>query len=102
MGMKCNATGKVIFLTKEEAKNRMLLLKIRFHYLKHKVHIKHRLGNPHQKRVYYCPHCLGFHLTSWTFNYLKFSRQKNKTFIQVGALRANPLTINHVYIPILD
>lgn len=79
----CSDTGKVIYSTKAEAMDVMAgfraRLKVKSEY---GVRIKHRMGKPKTKRVYYCEHCEGYHLTSWnwwpfgTKNYLIRQQQK--------------------------
>jgi hypothetical protein len=66
MKKKCQATGKVTFETYGEARNALLRIRLAWKY--HTVdgkRSKHRVGKPAQKRVYYCPHCGGYHLTHW-------------------------------------
>lgn len=65
---KCMDTGKVSFPSLMEARLAMFLLK--WGYKRHRdengKHLKHRQGRPVQRRVYYCIHCYGYHLTRWT------------------------------------
>lgn len=67
MLQKCVATGKVIFSSYLEA--RLVMYGLKWGYKRHRdvngKRIKHRQGKPQQKRVYFCSHCNGYHLTKW-------------------------------------
>lgn len=65
MEPKCDATGKSIYTTEGEAKRVMNELKRGFHKWLGHTRKKRRHKKPRQKRVYFCSHCQGFHLTSW-------------------------------------
>lgn len=65
MEPKCEATGKSIYTTEGEAKRVMNDLKHGFHIWLGHTRKKRRHRKPKQKRVYFCSHCQGYHLTSW-------------------------------------
>jgi hypothetical protein len=76
MTAKCDATGKVIFPSRSEA--RLAMLHIRM-MLRNKKRMKHRQGKAAQKRIYYCEYCRGFHLTRWR---IKYKAQKQPDIIK--------------------
>ncbi len=71
---KCTATGKVIFDSSIDAKDRIEAFRQNIKKRRNGRRRKHRQGKAAQKRVYYCAHCKGYHLTRWE-DYVK----KNKT-----------------------
>lgn len=77
---RCEATGKAICLSPNEATERVMDFKERLHRLRNGRRRKHRQGRPKQKRAYRCEHCDGFHLTSWNMPFRK--REQN-----IAALR---------------
>ncbi len=91
METKCIASGKTIFKTQEEAENRILSLKYKFHCLKKINHYKHRFQKPKQKRVYKCPDCRGYHLTSKDRSMVKSRIWNNQNSFSI--IRIDPAAI---------
>lgn len=69
---KCYATGKVIFVTRQDARSAMFKMKwasqTQHHRLAEEQHSSpRRRRRPKPRRVYYCEHCGAFHLTKREF-----------------------------------
>ena len=65
MQPKCEATGKVKFVSETAAKENMIRFRFKWKLRLQGKRRKHRQGKPAQKRAYYCEDCDSYHLTSW-------------------------------------
>jgi hypothetical protein len=63
MKNKCEATGKVCYDSKKEARDVLLQLKAACQFRYNGRRYKHRGRKPAQKRAYKCPFCQQYHLT---------------------------------------
>ncbi len=66
MRTKCEATGKSLFETKEEAWLFIFSVKKRVKYKINGRRRKHHMGKPAVQRTYHCPFCGKYHITKWS------------------------------------
>lgn len=77
MRIKCEATGKSLFETKEEAWLFIFSIKRRVRYKINGRRRKHHMGKPAMKRTYHCPFCGKYHITKWSLEQW-MSKQKTR------------------------
>ena len=91
---KCFATGKVIFMTRQDARSAMFQMKwasrVDYHLSGEQSRsIIRRRRKPKPRRVYYCEHCGGFHLTKMEFQKPENRDEPREPWLEsfIGAVR---------------
>lgn len=89
---KCFATGKVIFMSRQDARSAMVKMKWAsqtHNRLPDEQHSARRRKQPKPRRVYYCEHCGGFHLTKMEFPKPENRDEPKETRLEsfIGAVR---------------
>lgn len=77
MKKKCDATGKSLFESRNDALVFIFIVKKRIKRLVDGRRRKHHMGKPALKRVYHCPHCGKYHITKWSLDEW-MEKRKNK------------------------
>ncbi len=77
--LKCDATGKRRYPTPGDAKR---TIESKTHINRAKKRNKKGVGKSGLKRYYHCPHCKGYHLTSWEYKPVKSYKREQELYKQ--------------------